>query len=109
MSPNQQLAVRPPAAPGRSRPRHVSVVTSVIGAWEKLSEDERARLERALPPELMRPLLRLVDPCGLRGHLDASALAAAYRAAAVTGDDELAEVLGAPLYWAVARLAQNLS
>ncbi|WP_158648030.1 hypothetical protein [Nocardioides houyundeii] len=112
MHPPQQLAVRRPAPPGTNRPRHVSAVRAVVHAWEQLSERERRAVELSLPDELWVTLQRLVDPFGLRGHADAVALAAAYRSAvgaAEAGDDELAEVLGFPLYWGVARLAQNLT
>ncbi|WP_162799433.1 hypothetical protein [Nocardioides sp. 616] len=112
MHPHQQLAVRRPASPGTGRPRHVSAVRAVVHAWDQLSERERRAVELSLPDELWRTLQRVVDPFALRGHADAAALAVAYRravGAAETGDDELAEVLGFPLYWGVARLAQNLT
>lgn len=93
---------------GSSRPRHVMPVRALVCAWEQVSDDERTVLAGTLPRDLLDPLLRLVDPRGLQGHADASRLAAAYRRLAQGEVEQLSRALPFPLFWALARLAQNL-
>ncbi len=83
-------------------------VRAVRRAWDETPEETRRTLRRTLPAPLTTALLRLVDPHGLHGHSDASALAEAFRR---LGEDEVEALSGAmpfSLFWAVARLSQNL-
>ncbi|WP_185995798.1 hypothetical protein [Nocardioides campestrisoli] len=102
------LEMAVPAAGARGRERHVLPVRAVRRAWDETPEETRRTLRRTLPAPLTTALLRLVDPHGLHGHSDASALAEAFRR---LGEDEVEALSGAmpfSLFWAVARLSQNL-
>lgn len=95
-------------APPAATDPHQKVIRSVLNAWEDLAEHQRAQLDREVPEDLMRPLRRLVDPRGLRGHCDAKALSAAYRQLTHQAIEDLSRAMPFHLFWAVARLSQNL-
>ncbi|WP_110182630.1 hypothetical protein [Nocardioides solisilvae] len=97
-----------PVVARRTRERHEFPVRSVLHSWAGLGDDVRRDLRRSLPAPVGPALMRLVDPLGMHGHSDAVALAEAFRQLDEDDVEELSGTMPFPLFWAVARLAQNL-
>ena len=83
-------------------------VRSVVRAWGETPDETRTQLRRSLPQPVLTALLRLVDPVALRGHTDAMALAEGFRRLSDAEVEELSGLMPFRLFWAVARLSQNL-
>lgn len=86
----------------RDRARYSKAVQSVVDAWRGLPEQKRVELVRDTPPDILQPLLRLIDTTGKAQDAAADSLRRAYSRRTDVGVEELAVLLPHQLFWAIA-------
>lgn len=74
----------------------------MVDAWRGLPEQKRVELVRDTPPDILQPLLRLIDTTGKAQDAAADSLRRAYSRRTDVGVEELAALLPHQLFWAIA-------